>query len=95
MLGDSSLLLSLLSLLSSSSFLLSLLSSSSVGSSFLLSPLLLKKLVEVFTSSSRVSGRSGTSHTGDDSEVTSLKDEISIPKGQGNTQKTIEILEDI
>ena len=81
LLGGSSLLLSLLSLLSSSSLLLSLLSSSSVGSSFLLSPLLLKKLVEVFASGSWVSGRSGTSYIGDDSEVISLKDEISIPEG--------------
>ena len=52
LLGDSSLLLSLFSLLSSSSLLLSLFSSSSVSSSFLLSSLLLKKLVEVFASGS-------------------------------------------
>ena len=81
LLGSSSLLLSLLSLLSNSSLLLSFLSSSSISSSFLLSLLLLKKLVKVFASGSQVSRRSGTSYTGDNSEVTSLKDEISISEG--------------
>ena len=84
LLDSSSLLLSLLSLLSSSSLLLSLLSSSSISSSFLLSSLLLKKLVEVFISDSQIFGRSRTSYTSDDSEVISLKNKISISKGQGN-----------